>query len=374
MNGVQTRFKCKLDVKRCKRFVFPPSSLLPRSNALKTKAIRYFQTDRTLTRIVSPPLLAFAGCSDDYTDATSKHIYGENENPYLKTNTNAQVTTNVALEVNGRHAYVLNLSDYTNKFEELMGMSVDAAVAGLDTKATVFYPINMTRNQWLKTAYTKDGAGWYFNSVGQPCSADDADGKATVTLDKAAKTLNVELTEGGIVAGTVFTLNVGFAVNGPDYDDYVRFTFEVGVTDPTVSVVSVAFSSDNATVTLPVEDYKENIETVFDMSIEEFLAKAADNTDIKFCLADPSTGEWSDMGENYTANAPGYWMNTSGEAVSWGTDGYAAYIEYYSSDEACGVGYNDGLAVGTTGKMNVGWVDMNDTSKYFRFVINYTVE
>ena len=55
-------------------------------------------------------------------------------------------------------------------------------------------------------------------------------------------------------------------------------------------------------------------------------------------------------------------------------DGYAAYIEYYSSDEACGVGYNDGLAVGTTGKMNVGWVDMNDTSKYFRFVINYTVE
>lgn len=60
MNGVQTRFKCKLDVKRCKRFVFPPSSLLPRSNALKTKAIRYFQTDRTLTRIVSPPLHALA--------------------------------------------------------------------------------------------------------------------------------------------------------------------------------------------------------------------------------------------------------------------------------------------------------------------------
>lgn len=60
MNGVQTRFKCKLDVKRCKRFVFPPSSLLPRSNALKTKAIRYFQTDRTLTRIVSPPLLVKA--------------------------------------------------------------------------------------------------------------------------------------------------------------------------------------------------------------------------------------------------------------------------------------------------------------------------
>lgn len=73
MNGVQTRFKCKLDVKRCKRFVFPPSSLLPRSNALKTKAIRYFQTDRTLTRIVSPPL--DAGHMDTYDaryEATEK--------------------------------------------------------------------------------------------------------------------------------------------------------------------------------------------------------------------------------------------------------------------------------------------------------------
>lgn len=68
MNGVQTRFKCKLDVKRCKRFVFPPSSLLPRSNALKTKAIRYFQTDRTLTRIVSPPLNICRPVPEDYDE------------------------------------------------------------------------------------------------------------------------------------------------------------------------------------------------------------------------------------------------------------------------------------------------------------------
>lgn len=75
MNGVQTRFKCKLDVKRCKRFVFPPSSLLPRSNALKTKAIRYFQTDRTLTRIVSPPL------RQDFAGAwISREAYGDTDN------------------------------------------------------------------------------------------------------------------------------------------------------------------------------------------------------------------------------------------------------------------------------------------------------
>ena len=76
MNGVQTRFKCKLDVKRCKRFVFPPSSLLPRSNALKTKAIRYFQTDRTLTRIVSPPLdeCSIAAVLYEAKDASGKDV------------------------------------------------------------------------------------------------------------------------------------------------------------------------------------------------------------------------------------------------------------------------------------------------------------
>lgn len=76
MNGVQTRFKCKLDVKRCKRFVFPPSSLLPRSNALKTKAIRYFQTDRTLTRIVSPPLQDWGKYDHRFCEKNEEGAYG----------------------------------------------------------------------------------------------------------------------------------------------------------------------------------------------------------------------------------------------------------------------------------------------------------
>lgn len=86
MNGVQTRFKCKLDVKRCKRFVFPPSSLLPRSNALKTKAIRYFQTDRTLTRIVSPPLQEnpgkFKNNQSEYWDGSDVYYTVKAREPY----------------------------------------------------------------------------------------------------------------------------------------------------------------------------------------------------------------------------------------------------------------------------------------------------
>ena len=55
LNGVQTRLKCKPNVKRCKRFVFPSHSPLLHHNALTTKAISHFQADHILTRFVSPP-------------------------------------------------------------------------------------------------------------------------------------------------------------------------------------------------------------------------------------------------------------------------------------------------------------------------------
>lgn len=59
MNGVQTRLKCKPNVKRCKRFVFAAHSPLLHPNTLKTKAIIHFQTDHILTRFVFPPLNTF---------------------------------------------------------------------------------------------------------------------------------------------------------------------------------------------------------------------------------------------------------------------------------------------------------------------------
>ena len=59
MNGVQTRLKCKPNVKRCKRFVFAAHSPLLHPNTLKTKAISHFQTDHILTRFVFPPLMVY---------------------------------------------------------------------------------------------------------------------------------------------------------------------------------------------------------------------------------------------------------------------------------------------------------------------------
>lgn len=58
LNGVQTKLKCKPNVKRCKRFVFPVRSHLFQHNSLTTKAITFFQIDHILTHFVFPPLNA----------------------------------------------------------------------------------------------------------------------------------------------------------------------------------------------------------------------------------------------------------------------------------------------------------------------------
>lgn len=56
MNGVQTRLKCKPNVKQCKRLVFPARSVLFSHNILNAKAISYFQVNHILIRFVFPPL------------------------------------------------------------------------------------------------------------------------------------------------------------------------------------------------------------------------------------------------------------------------------------------------------------------------------
>ena len=129
--------------------------------------------------------------------------------------------------------------------------------------------------------------------------ADKSESQETVQSAEAEK---------GSISTTV--VGTGTLENGTATDVVVPTGVkvrEVLVTSgDTVTEGQVLATLDEASIASELLEVKENIETVFDMSIEEFLAKAADNTDIKFCLADPSTEEWSDMGENYTANAPGY--------------------------------------------------------------------
>lgn len=320
-------------------------------------------------------LLAFTACSDDYNDATSKHVYGENENPYLKIDTEAQISATGALEVNGEHSYTVKLSDYAAKFEEKMGMSVDAVIDGLSTGETVFYPINTTRNQWLKTAYNKNDAGWYFNSANQPCAQDDAACKASVVLDKTNKELVSELTEGGITAGTVLALEVGFAKNGPDYDNYVRFTLNASVTDPTVAVATVALPNTNYTSDdILLTSIEENIAAVFDMTLEEFIT-AFDEGTIKFYAADPTTGVW-DTESAYTGEQPaGYWFDEAGKVCAY-PGVVCAKFKPDSDDvsKSCvKLCCMPETPVGKQYNCSFGFVDTTDATKFFRFVVTCNI-
>lgn len=313
-------------------------------------------------------LLAFTACSDDYNDATSKHVYGENENPYLKIDTEAQISATGALEVNGEHSYTVKLSDYAAKFEEKMGMSVDAVIDGLSTGETVFYPINTTRNQWLKTPYNKDDAGWYFNSANQPCAQDDEACKASVVLDKTNKELVFELTEGGITAGTVLALEVGFAKNGPDYDNYVRFTLNASVTDPTVAVATVELPNTDYTADdILLTSIEENIAAVFEMTLDEFIT-AFDEGTIKFYAADPTTGVW-DTESAYTGEQPaGYWFDEAGKVCA----NFKPDSDEVSKScvKLCCM---PETPVGKQYNCSFGFIDTTDATKFFRFVVTCNI-
>ena len=75
--------------------------------------------------------LSLAACSTDPEDATSKHVYGENENPYLKTNADAVVSTKAEFPISRLEAKTVKLTDYAEKFHTYLGMTVDETLAAL---------------------------------------------------------------------------------------------------------------------------------------------------------------------------------------------------------------------------------------------------
>lgn len=86
-------------------------------------------------------LLTLASCSDDYNDASTKHVYGENEDPYLKVDEDAQITQTATFKINiasSTTQTVVKLEDYAEQFETQLGMSVDGVLSGLDDGSVVF--------------------------------------------------------------------------------------------------------------------------------------------------------------------------------------------------------------------------------------------
>lgn len=315
-------------------------------------------------------MLTLTACNDSIMDATSKHVYSESESPYLKVNTDAVVTKSMEFSVGHFAAQTISLSDYADKFKANMNMTVDQVIAGLKDGTVVFYNISTTKNAWNKAAMTHGTTGWYYNSAGGVCTSTDETLTASIDIDTNAKTLTVNATSGA-KAGTVMPLNVGFAVKGPDYDSYVRFKFNVSIVDPSIILTSITVPSDKA-FSIDFNQYAAVIKTCMGMSVEEFLANL-DNKSIHMYVIDPKTGVW-DSTSDYTANPPGYWMNSLGAVCVWGTTGYTLYAETDTEHQILNLGRADGLTAGSEYKISVGYKDTKNEKNFFRFIITATLE
>lgn len=318
-------------------------------------------------------LFAFTSCSDSYDDATSKHIYGENENPYLRIDPQATVNNEIAFAVERLEPYVIHLEAYNELFQEKMGLTTDQVISGLQNGSVVFYNINTTRNHWNKAAKTKGANGWYYNSAGGVTAEADASKTAALDINVGDKTLVVNPIE-GVAVGTSVGFNVGFAVNGPDYDHYVRFSFQVSYTDPTIVMLNITIpTGDYAAYGIDLNNYRETIALCMDMTLDEFLESIDTfGGTVHMYAVNPQSGVWDET-SGYTANAPGYWMTSQGAVCNWGATDFTLYAELSAGDEMLYIGRAPALAAGSKYTLSIGYRDKVNTSYFFRFIITATL-
>ena len=315
--------------------------------------------------------LGFTACSDDPEDAVEKHVYGPDENPYLRTDASATIAVNAEFRKGHVAPKTIYLKDYAEQIQTKMKMTVDDMLAGLESGKVVFYNINAARGAWDKSAATKGSNGWWYNSAGGV--SDAANGVASIELDKSAKAFVLNVPEDS-PAGVSLAANVGFAINnGKDYDDYIRFSISFAVTDPGTIIKTVTIpEGDYMSYELEFNECEAAIAACFGMSVDEFCAEVSDTeNDIAMYMVDDA-GNWN-TSASYTAVGIGYWCEADGTVRGWG-DGCAYFVETHAEDKTVGIGRYPGLAAGTEYKVHFVYASKTDSSKYIEFVINATLE
>ncbi len=318
-------------------------------------------------------------CSDDPLDATEKHVYGENDNPYLRTDADATISCSAEFREGRISPITIDLKDYAATIQSKLGMTVDDLMSAVDNGRVVFYNINSTKARWDKTAPTVGSTGWGYTSNGALCEADKvAEAAATISLDKASKALIVSVPEES-VAGLSITENLGFAiVNGKNYDDYVRFRISIAITNPGLIITSLSIPAGdyNATaIDFTTADNRKVIEDNLGVSADEFISQCDDpEGDFAMYMVDNTTGEW-DTTSDYTANGIGYWLDANGKVTTWGTTGYTVFVENASADKCVNIGRAPEIAAGTELDLNFVYVLKSDPeNKYFQIKAKVTME
>lgn len=315
-------------------------------------------------------LLSLAACSENWEDATNKHAYGDNENPYLRADAKATVKTKI--QFGAGQTSTIYLSNYAELFKEQLGMTLDEAIAGISSGKVVFHSINVARNAWDKTAPNKGTTGWYFDAMGYISS--QADANFTVELNTSDKILVVNALE-SVMVGSAVSINVGFAVNGTDYDKYVRILSEIAIVDVPVDVSINIPEGEYSSTSIKFKDYADEIQERFGMTVAEFCAglDGDGKGNIHMYSVNLESLKW-DEESPYTANAPGYWMKKDGTVTNWGVTGYALFAECSIDDEALNIGRSAAPIAGDKYTISLGFRDKVNKANLLRFVISLTME
>ena len=316
-------------------------------------------------------LTILPACHEDYEDATSIHVYGPNENPPVKAN--PDVTASNVFEMTGGQTdpVVVDVFDYDDMIQAAFGISAQELVSKLGNEYVVA-PINPNRMVWLKTpANSGDKYGWYVSKTGNVCEADDANVYGKIVYDESSHALKFYIDPNG---GGSVPVQIGFAKNGINYNEHVRFVFNVTAYDKSYAFLDFTIpAGDYNAYSLPVTDVAENIDFTFGMTPDQFISALSDGK-LGVYMIDHETNAYIWDGTP-TANNGGYWCDANGNIQGWGA-GCAYFIEPWLEDNppCFAIGRYPGIEPGTVHSVKFGVADVNDHSKALSFFCTATYE
>lgn len=333
-------------------------------------------------------LLGFTGVScnsDDPMDATEKHVYTEGEAPYLRADAGATATAYKIFKVAEIEApQYLNLKDYAPYFHKKLNMTVDETLAALENGEVVMYNINASRQCWDLSAPNYNGDGWYYTTGGQ-VATDASSAAFTAQLDSDTKSIELHALE-GVGAGTVSKLDIGFAIkNGENFDDYVRFSITMEVTDPSIVDCSgIVPAGDWNSWSLNFADYDKEIQDALGIDSKEFIKlwgscepqfqwdkRSEDPIQVYLMKNGERVADADGMRPKSTTNFMGWWIDKDQNIVPFGDD---SFIFLEGADTSYNFGRHPNVTSGTTAVILVDFALTADLNKHITFKVNLTFE
>lgn len=333
-------------------------------------------------------LVALPACEDDYSECSTPHFYGPNENPPLKGSDALNSNASMTIKMGDTEGHVLSLNDYADAIGERMGMSIDEVFAGLDNGKVAFNFVNPNRRVWDRTPANAGDNTWALSPSGIITDVDKA--AILVTFDKGARSLTYRLTENA--PSGIIPVVCGFAkTDDSSYPVNFRLQNLVTVADKSiVDVTGVIPTGDYAAYSVEMAEYADNIAYALGITDLQKLSSGLGDTEIRdydLYLLKPSGERVGNPDGGYTANPPGYWADNNYDVCAWGAAGFTYFVEGDFYEEvatgdwqpradggAINIGRAPGIASGTNMQINFVIVSTKNPGQTLTFLCNMTFE